>query len=236
LNIPRFIIIAALVSTLAPLGAACEKKPEKVYPREAASSDAERVKPRAVEFSLSDRDKKILLDIARTTLDRWVKERLMPDFDAPEGVLRRKGAAFVTLRENGRLRGCIGHIMAREPLYECVRDMAVAASTYDRRFPPVRPEELGDIEVEVSVLTPPVAVDDVSDIELGRHGVIVEKGYKRGVFLPQVAAETGWDKPAFLSHLCADKAGLPPDCYNDPSVNIYTFRAIVFKEEPGGTD
>ncbi len=230
MKIRRVIIIAALVLS-ALIGLACEKGAKETTQPGETSSKSEVMKPQAKEFSLSGREKQILLDIARKTLDQWVKDRTIPDFDVPKGVLRQNGAAFVTLRKNGKLRGCIGHIIAREPLYKCVKDMAVSASTHDRRFPPVKPEELDDIMVEVSVLTPPKRVDNISAIQMGRHGVIMEKGRHRGVYLPQVAGETGWDKREFLSNLCANKAGLPPGCYQNPSVNLYTFRAIVFEEK-----
>ncbi len=180
-------------------------------------------------FSLSEKEKQILLDIARKTLVLWVRDRKVPEFDVPEGTLREIGAAFVTFRKHGRLRGCIGHIIAREPLWKCVREMAVSASTYDRRFAPIRPDELREISVEVSVLTPPEPVGSPSDIKLGRDGVIVRKGMKSGVYLPQVATETGWDRKTLLANLCSHKAGLRPNCYNDPEVTLLRFEAIVFE-------
>jgi len=212
--------------------AGCEKNNENKSIGETGESVKTEV-GEETEFILTDEDKKTLLKIARVTLNEWVTNRKTPSFDIPGGLLESDGAAFVTLRKHGRLRGCIGHLTAREPLWMCVRDMAVAASTHDSRFKPVEPDELDEIVVEVSVLTPPRKVDNYENIVLGRDGVIVRKGFKKGVFLPQVATETGWDLDTFLSNLCSHKAFLPSDCYRDPDVVLMNFQAIVFEEEHG---
>lgn len=175
--------------------------------------------------------KKRLLVIARTTLDVFVKTGKAPSFDEKDARLSQEEGAFVTLKENGQLRGCIGNIIGDGPLFKTVRDMAVAAASQDPRFAPVTADELKDIDVEVSVLSKPRVAGGVDEIVMGTHGVIVRKGSRGGVFLPQVAMETGWDKDRFLSELCSQKAGLPADCWKDPSTKLEIFTADVFGEK-----
>ena len=139
--------------------------------------------------------------------------------------------SFVTLHEAGQLRGCIGNMVGNQPLYLTVRDMAVEAATGDPRFSPVNFTELKNIEIEISVLSVLEKVDSADQIELGKHGVIVRRGFNSGVFLPQVATETGWTKEQFLSYLCAQKAGLEPDAWKDKSTEIFIFTAEVFSEK-----
>jgi len=221
-------VFAAIIS-LAVFGCK-DTEAGKTAPDATAHTESKTPEHKAADFALAEKEKQLLLDIARKTVDSWVKERKVPEFDIPEGILLEDGAAFVTLRKHGKLRGCIGHIIAREPLWLSVRNNAVNASSHDRRFPPVKPGELSEITVEVSVLTPPRPVKNPSDIILGTDGVIVRKGSRGGVFLPQVATETGWDRETFLSSLCSHKAGLKPDCYSDPEVTLLKFQAIVFEE------
>lgn len=212
---------------------ACKEKPLADNSSTVSASQPQKKNAPAApsKFVLTDDDKNMLIKIARETLDKWVKERISPDFKLPEGVLMKKGAAFVTLRINGSLRGCIGHTIAQIPLWRCVRDMAIASAANDTRFSPVQPDELPRIKIEISVLTPPERVTNLDEIKMGRDGVIVRNGYNSGVFLPQVATETGWDKVTFLSHLCNDKASLPPNCYEDPQTEVFRFEAIVFEEK-----
>ena len=132
--------------------------------------------------------------------------------------------------ENGRLRGCIGSLLPQAALYLSVRDMAVQAATHDPRFKPVRPEELKDIKVEISVLGLPKRIQRADEIQLGKHGVIVKKGPRQGVFLPKVAEETSWTKEQFLSELCSQKAGLPSNCWQDPATELYVFTSQDFAE------
>jgi AmmeMemoRadiSam system protein A/AmmeMemoRadiSam system protein B len=178
---------------------------------------------------LGDADKKALLAIARRAVEAVVRTGKAPEVDAASAALKENGAAFVTLRKKGDLRGCIGHVIAREPLYLSVRDMAVAAATEDPRFDPVRPDELAEIDIEVSVLTPPRPVKDVADLRVGRDGLILRKGFRQGLLLPQVADEYGWDVPTFLDQTCR-KAGLPPGAWKDKDAEILSFQAIVFHE------
>jgi AmmeMemoRadiSam system protein A len=138
--------------------------------------------------------------------------------------------AFVTLHERGELRGCIGNIVATQPLYLTVRDMAIASAFEDPRFPSLKEDELKDIDIEISVLSEPQKINDPNIIEMGKHGVIVRSGFRSGVFLPQVATETGWDRDTFMSNLCSHKAGLPADAWKKKGVDIYIFTAEVFSE------
>jgi AmmeMemoRadiSam system protein B/AmmeMemoRadiSam system protein A len=181
--------------------------------------------------ALSPAEKKELLRIARTSIETFVKTGKAPDFTNKDARLNEIQGAFVTITKHGALRGCIGTIIGQESLYQTVRDMAVAAASQDPRFSPLTAGELKDIEVEVSVLSQPRRVKDASEIQLGKHGVIVSKGSHQGVFLPQVAAETGWSKEEFLSQLCSQKAGLPPDAWKDPDTELYVFTADVFSEK-----
>jgi len=137
----------------------------------------------------------------------------------------------VTLRNGGQLRGCIGEFEPKKPLYLVIEEMAIAAATEDSRFPPVTAGELEEINIEISVMTPKRKINDWQKIELGKHGVVVQKGQYSGTFLPQVATETGWSKEEFLSQLCTQKAGLPSNCYKDRLVNLFVFEAQIFGED-----
>lgn len=182
-------------------------------------------------MELTKEDKQTLLRIARKTLESYLSKREKPEFKDVSPRLKEIQGAFVTLKKEGKLRGCIGSIVGREPLYLTVRDMAIEAATADPRFPPVRYEELKDIQIEISVLSPLKRVDSSDEIILGKHGVVVKRGFHQGVFLPQVAEETGWSKEEFLSYLCAHKAGLDFDCWKDKDTQLYVFTASVFSEE-----
>jgi len=153
-------------------------------------------------------------------------------FEAPEPPfpdLAQMGAAFVTLKKRGDLRGCIGHVIARVPLYRCIADVARSAAIHDTRFNPVGEEELGDLSYEISVLTAPEPIK-AEDVVVGRDGLIMSRGGRSGLLLPQVPTEWGWDREEFLSHTCR-KAGLPLDCWKDPETRIEGFRAIVWGED-----
>ena len=184
--------------------------------------------------TLSAAERSTLLRLARDTIEEYVRERKRPD---PLGgaykitpALRRHRGAFVTLKAHGRLRGCIGYIQPIEPLFETVQENAINAATRDSRFPPVRPDELSAIEIEISALTPPVPVSSYRGIHLGRDGIILKKGLHQAVFLPQVAPEQGWDLPETLRHLSL-KAGLSEDAWRDPDAKFLVFTAEVFEEE-----
>ena len=185
---------------------------------------------------LSPIQKERLLTIARETLDTFVGTGKAPTYGDEDARLGLEEGAFVTLTRQGALRGCIGNIQGSGPLYQTVSRMAIAAASEDPRFEPVSAGELKDIEIEISVLSRPRVVRGADEIELGKHGVIVSKGFlNRGVFLPQVATETGWSKDRFLAELCSQKAGLPKDSWKDPAVKIEVFTADVFAEKKHGS-
>jgi AmmeMemoRadiSam system protein A len=180
---------------------------------------------------LNKEQRKKLLEIARKSIEAYLKTGKKLEVKETDALLNKEMGAFVTLHEHGELRGCIGNIVGRGPLYLTVRDMAVESAVGDPRFSPVSPAELKDIEIEISVLSPLERVDSADKIQLGVHGVIVKRGFNSGVFLPQVATETGWSKEEFLSNLCAHKAGLPPDAWKDKNTELYVFSAEVFSEK-----
>jgi len=170
----------------------------------------------------------LLLGIARRALEAYLGTGRIPPEDGTRGKLAAPGAAFVTLTKYGRLRGCIGYTEAVAPLFKVVQECAVAAATEDPRFPPVSPGELPSLRVEVSVLTPlaPILPEEV---EIGRHGLMVSQGGRRGLLLPQVPVEWGWDRETFLDQACV-KAGLPPSAWRH-GATLQAFTAEVFGEE-----
>jgi len=178
---------------------------------------------------LEETEQKTALIYVRKVLENYFSNSPEPEIPKPEVFLKQYGA-FVTLRRNGQLRGCIGTFEPQKPLWQTLREMAIAAATQDPRFPPITKDELKEIKIEISILSPRKKIDNWKEIKLGQHGVVVQKGFRSGTFLPQVATETGWDLEEFLSQLCTQKAGLPPDCYKDPLVNLYTFEAQILEE------
>ncbi len=180
---------------------------------------------------LTEEQKKKLLKIARDAMETYIKTGNRLEVKEDDPVLNREMGAFVTIHKDGELRGCIGNIIGRGPLYLTVRDMAIQSSTSDPRFPSVTESELKDIDIEISALSELKRIEDPEEIILGKHGVLVRKDLRSGVFLPQVATESGWSKEEFMSALCAHKAGLPPDAWKKGDVEIYVFTAEVFKEE-----
>ncbi len=142
-------------------------------------------------------------------------------------VLREKRGAFVTLKKNGELRGCIGYVEAVKPLYLTIREMARAAAFDDPRFPPLTASEWPQVEVEISVLSPLEEIFDPARIEVGRHGILLRQGPFSGLLLPQVAVEYGWDREEFLFHTCL-KAGMAGDCWRRSGTRIYIFSAEIF--------
>jgi len=180
---------------------------------------------------LSKEQRKRLLEIARNSIETYLTTNRKLEVTEKDPVLLKEMGAFVTLHQHGQLRGCIGNIIGKGPLYLTVRNMAIESAVGDPRFSPVELHELKDLEIEVSALSPVKKVDSADEIELGVHGVIVKKGFNSGVFLPQVATETGWSKEEFLSNLCAHKAGLAPGAWKDKSTEMYVFSAEVFSEK-----
>jgi AmmeMemoRadiSam system protein A len=182
---------------------------------------------------LNQEDQWELLRIARRTLEVHLNGAIPREIRSELPNLQIPTGAFVTLHKQGQLRGCIGHLHADHPLYATVVEMAIAAATQDPRFPPVQAEELKEIDIEISVLSPFREIQGLEEIEVGRHGLIASRGAHRGLLLPQVAAEYGWDSPTFLSYTCL-KAGLPADAWKDGSVKVEVFSAQVFGEKSLG--
>jgi len=177
---------------------------------------------------LNDDDKRTLLRYARSTIERYLTTDTAPLL-RPAGALTRRQGAFVTLREHGGLRGCIGHMSDDLPLAQVVGYCALQAAFNDRRFAPVTLDELGDIDIEISLLTPFERVGSYRDIVIGRDGVLIEKDGRSAVFLPSVAVEQGWGRDEMLAHLC-QKAGLSGDAWKT-GMTFYTFRAEAFDED-----
>lgn len=184
--------------------------------------------PPPASATLSSDQCRALLALARKTLTRYFQSETapLPRFDDP--MLSARRGAFVTLKRHGDLRGCIGHMAEDMPLCQVVGGMALQAAFNDRRFPPLRPEEMSDIEIEISVLTPFQPIDRPEDIVIGRDGVVLRKDGRSAVFLPQVAPEQGWNRDEMLAHL-SRKAGLPADAWQSDAA-LYTFQAQVFSE------
>lgn len=183
---------------------------------------------------LTDHQRHLLLDLARTTITETVRGRQNRPV-CPDPEFSRPAGCFVTIKQHGRLRGCIGTFNAVEPLWKNVTQMAAAAATGDPRFYPMQEPDLAEFELEISILSPMRRVGNVAEIEVGRHGLYIEKGSYRGVLLPQVATEYGWDRLTFLRQTCL-KAGLPPEAWEADDCRIQLFSAEVFGEkEPGET-
>ena len=182
-------------------------------------------------FNLKEKDKKDLLILARQTVEQQVKQKTVAEVD-PTGFsksLITNCGAFVTLRKNGDLRGCIGRFDASEPLYSVVQKMAVASSSEDYRFSPVSPQEVNQLEIEISVLTPMRRIASIDEFQLGKQGIYMKKGGRSGTFLPQVAEETGWTKEEFLGHCAQDKAGIGWNGWKD--AELFVYEALVFSEK-----
>ena len=179
-------------------------------------------------FTLAEQDRRILLQTAREAIGARLDGR-QPLFPPAPQSLATPCGAFVTLKINGELRGCIGHISACQPLLEAVKDVAVSSAFEDPRFPPLSLPEWLQVRIEISVLSPFECITDIQRITIGVHGVMVKNGHRSGLLLPQVATEQGWDREAFLAHCCR-KAGLPVDAWRSPQTRIEIFSATVFQE------
>jgi AmmeMemoRadiSam system protein A len=177
----------------------------------------------------SDSDRRLLLRLAREAITAYV-EAVPPPAPDVSGILARPGGAFVSIHKRGELRGCIGHIEANEPLGQVVLRCAIAACSTDPRFPGVTAEELPELDIELSLLGPLEPIAGAGEIEIGRHGLVVEQGWTRGLLLPQVAVEWHWGAETFLAYTC-QKAGLARDAWKK-GARIFRFEAEVFREQP----
>lgn len=181
-------------------------------------------------MELTQKDKATLLDIVKSTIAAKVKNKILPKTEVDSEALQEKRGAFVTLKKRGHLRGCIGYIKAVKPLWETVQEMAMAAAFHDPRFPSLKFEELKELSFEISVLSPLQRIKNINDIEVGKHGLYIVRGYNSGLLLPQVAVEYGWDRETFLGETCY-KAGLPPQSWRDKETEIYIFSADYFGDK-----
>jgi AmmeMemoRadiSam system protein A len=183
----------------------------------------------STDSTLSAEVRRFLIDLARTTIQARLDGMPLPSREPEHEVLLDRRGAFVTLKIDARLRGCIGHVVGVAPLWIAVRDNAIAAAFEDPRFAPLEADELAMTRIEISVLTPLRRVA-AEDVVVGRDGILIECGTDRGLLLPQVPVEYGWDRETFLDHTCR-KAGLGPGCWRNPDTVISSFSAEVFGEE-----
>ncbi len=183
---------------------------------------------------LTKEQQKKLLALVRVTIDDALQGKAAGtgenQDEFSDEIFSQKRGAFVTLHARGKLRGCIGYIVGTRPLVETIREMAIASAFKDPRFPPLDKNEYGDIDIEISVLTPITNVDSVDDIKVGRDGLIISRGHRQGLLLPQVPGEYGWNREQFLEHTCY-KAGLPGDAWKHADTKIEKFSAQVFGEK-----
>jgi uncharacterized protein len=177
---------------------------------------------------LTKKEQKELLKIARETVVEYVTNRKVPTIVSISPGLNLHAGCFVTIKLKGELRGCIGNFVSDKPLYMLVQEMAVSAATSDPRFYPMKVEDLANFTLDISVLSPLEKAASFDEIKVGVHGIFIVKGSYRGVLLPQVATEYGWNRDQFLQHTCI-KAGLPKDAWQG-ECDIYIFSAQVFGE------
>jgi len=180
--------------------------------------------------TMNEQQRRKLLEAARDAIRAAVTRAPLPQLQVDDAELNAPCGCFVTLKNCGRLRGCIGQFTSDKPLIRLIVDMAKASATDDPRFltNPIRSGEVNKLDIEISVLSPLKRVDNPLSLELGTHGIYIKRGYACGCFLPQVVDETGWNKEEFLSYCCSHKAGLAPDAWKDPKTEVYLFTAEVF--------
>lgn len=181
-----------------------------------------------MEKFLNKEQQKFLLDLARKAIRHSIEKGKTLKIKTEDEMLKEKRGAFVTLKVNDQLRGCIGYPFPYKPLFETIIDVAVSAATQDFRFQPLSFDELDKTKIEISVLSLPQSVKDIKEIEVGKHGIIISKGLNKGLLLPQVPVEWNWDLETYLSHGCL-KAGLDEDEWKK-GVQIKIFTAQVFSE------
>jgi AmmeMemoRadiSam system protein A len=184
------------------------------------------------ELNISKTDKETMLKLARESISNYLigNKNTSAKLGLSE-IMNQKYGVFITLKEGGKLRGCIGRFNPDKSLYQTIEDIAISAATRDSRFDPVAPEELNQIDIEISILTPLKKIESIDQIQLGKHGIYIKKGFSSGTFLPQVATETHWTKEEFLGHCARDKAGIGWDGWK--TAEIYTYEAIIISEKSG---
>lgn len=179
--------------------------------------------------TLNSSDKKVLLQLAREAVTSTVRTGKLKMQEVADERLQALQGCFVTIKKQGTLRGCIGNFTSDKPLYELVQEMAASAATRDPRFYPMKEGDLAEFDLEISVLSPLSKIDSPEEVEVGKHGLYLEKNFSRGVLLPQVAVEHKWDRETFLTQT-ALKAGLKRDDWKE-GADLYVFSAEVFAEQ-----
>lgn len=181
---------------------------------------------------MDDSTRQQLIQLARGTIEARLRGTPLPLLPEIEAASADFGGAFVTLHNHGALRGCIGQFLPKSSLCETVQQMALA-SLEDPRFTsnPVTADELPEIDIEISILSPMQRTRDPLSLQVGVHGIYIRSGHRAGTFLPQVAPEQGWDAREFLSFCCAHKAGLPPNAWQDPQTEVYFYTAELIHEK-----
>ena len=189
------------------------------------------------EYSLKDGE--TLIDFSHKVIESYIKDGMVLEITESPPNLRETRGVFVTLKVKGELRGCIGHPLPVAPLIEAVRDLSISSATEDYRFQSISVDELGELQIEISILTLPeeLKLKDRKDvpkrIKVGRDGLIIDRDYNKGLLLPQVAVEEEWDAKQFLEHTCW-KASIPEDSWLDKGTKIFTFQSIIFTEDEKG--
>lgn len=183
-----------------------------------------------VEKELNAQEQEILLGIARQAIVDQIRTGRHEVEPREEKALNSRRGCFVSIKQNGKLRGCIGNFQSAQPLFSEAAEIAVSSATRDPRFYPMDETDLDNFRLEISVLSPLDKIDDIAQIEIGTHGIYLEKSFYRGVLLPQVATEHGWNRETFLMQTCI-KAGLPTDAWKNEDAEIYTFSAQIFSEQ-----
>jgi len=182
-----------------------------------------------MESQLKVKEQKVLLDIARQAIEEQVRAGRYEIEPREEKALNQRNGCFGTIYQKDELRGCIGNFQSEQPLFREVALMAVNSATKDPRFYPMREDDLANYRLEISVLSPLEKIEEITDLEVGKHGIYLEKSFHRGVLLPQVAVDHGWDRETFLKQTCI-KAGLPTTAWQTEDAEIYIFSAQVFCE------
>jgi AmmeMemoRadiSam system protein A len=178
---------------------------------------------------LTQPQKRELIKIAKEAISTYINSGEFINIESKDPLLNYRLGVFVTLRKGEALRGCIGQLQSEDPLFQTVRDTAISAATRDPRFFPVSKEELDQISIKISILSPLTRVEDISEIEVGVHGVMIIHAGHRGILLPEVPVERGWGKITFLENVCL-KAGLHPDTWKE-NPQFYSFTTLEFGEE-----
>ncbi|MDA3818543.1 MAG: AmmeMemoRadiSam system protein A [Prolixibacteraceae bacterium] len=179
-------------------------------------------------FFLTDHEKNILLEISRNQLKRLFDYNVEENYPVTDHLKDHCGA-FVSLYNGNNLRGCIGAFRIEKPLYETVKDVTISSALNDYRFSPITSDEVDEITIEISVLTPLERIQSLNQIELGKHGIYIKKGMLSGTFLPQVALKTNWTVDEFVGHCSRDKAGIGWEGWRD--AELYRYEAIVFNDK-----